>query len=536
MKLFTIAEMIAAESAANTAGHSYAAMMELAGHAVAQAIQARYPVADQLIFILVGPGNNGGDGLVAGRYLAQAGASVVCYLLQPRLASADANFAKISQTGATIIFAADDPERQQLHEQIANSNIIIDALLGTGVTRPIKGTFANLLSHVADGIAARNQQPISPNHPITQSLTPNFPPSHPPAKTAVIAVDCPSGLNCDTGALDPLAISADLTITFAGAKHGHFLFPAAAACGEVVVADIGIAPAIVADIPTNVATLTEVAALLPARALDGHKGTFGTALIVGGSADYLGAPILSARAALRTGCGLVALAVPRAVRQLAATHLPEATFPAMPDAETFSSAAIEPLSQQFARAAALLVGPGIGLDSAEFLTTLFAYPNLPPLVIDADALNYLAQQRKWWQHLPPNSILTPHPAEMGRLVGRDIRTEPRITLALTMAQSWGHIVVLKGAFTVIASPTGQASVIPIATPALAIAGSGDVLAGTIVSLLAQKLSPYDAARAAAYIHAAAGLHLAQTKGNRGHLASEIAETIPFICDYLDSVG
>lgn len=534
MKLFTVAQMIAAESAANAAGHSYASMMELAGRAVAHSIQSRYVVANKLILILVGPGNNGGDGLVAGRYLAEAGALVVYYLFKPRIAAADPNFAKVVQMGSEIILAVDDSNQAMLRSTLSNSDIIIDALLGTGVARPIKGTLADFLIQVTDGIKTRNQQLASLNQPPIQSLAPNFVRRKSPPKVALIAIDCPSGLNCDTGEIDSLALSADVTITFAGAKYGHFLFPGAAACGELVVADIGITPDIIAAMPVEVATQADIAGLLPIRALDGHKGTFGTALIVGGSADYLGAPILSARAALRMGCGLVALAVPRAVRQLAATHLPEVTFPAMPDGETFSVAAIEPLKKQITRAAALLVGPGLGLDSAEFLATLFTQPNLPPLVLDADALNYLAQQPAWWDTIPPNSILTPHPKEMARLVGRDIRHEQRITLAREMAQQWGHVVVLKGAFTVIASPTGQATIIPIATPALAIAGSGDVLAGAIVSLLAQKLSPYNAARAAAYIHAAAGLQLAQTKGNSGHLASEIAEIIQFIHHHLSS--
>ena len=522
MKLFTVAEMISAEKTANAQGHSYASMMELAGKGVADAIQAHTSVDKKSVLVLIGPGNNGGDGLVAARYLAQTGADVTCYLFKPRNPTEDDNLI-LAQTHNVRILQSNETDR--LHKRLATTDILIDALLGTGVIRPISGKLADLLLAISHQLSAISAPPslVSLSPPLLASLT---------SSRLKVAVDCPSGLNCDTGAIDPLALSADLTVTFAGPKHGHFAFPGAASCGNLVVVDIGIDPATTTEIAVDVATAEAVAMSLPKRPLDGHKGTFGTALVVGGCAQYLGAPILSAIAAYRSGVGVVALAVPRALRELAATHLPEATFPIVADETHFGADSLVGLEQWLERSAALLVGPGLGDDSAEFFQALFSRSTLPPLVIDADALNYLAQQENWWTQLPQHSILTPHPGEMNRLVGRDIRAENRIVLAQTMAQKWQQIVLLKGAFTVAAHPNGRATVIPIATPALAVAGSGDVLAGTIVSLLAQKMLPYEAAVAGAYCHALAGQQLAERNGSSGTLASEIAHQLPQVMQQL----
>ncbi len=496
MKVFSVAEIVSAEKAANANNHPYATMMELAGRGVAEAIRTRYNTTAKSVLVLCGPGNNGGDGLVAAHYLAKAGATVAVYT--HNVPGNDKNLARVRQGRIAIL-----TDKAALFDRLEQAELIVDALLGTGVSRPISGMFATILDMVK-----------------MHSVAP------------VVAVDCPSGLNCDTGAIDPHALSAELTVTFAGPKQGHYLFPGCLACGDLITIDIGIDPTHEKDAVVDLATDQSTATLLPDRPRDGHKGTFGTTLIVGGSADYLGAPVLSARAALRIGSGLVGLAVPQALRQLGAIHLPEATFPKMPDVETLSVDSVRPIADRFARTHALLVGPGLGRDSDDFLHTLFAQSNLPPLVVDADGLNYLAQQPDWWRLLPPNTILTPHPAEMGRLVGRDIRSEQRFELACMMAQRWGHVVVLKGAYTVVASPAGPATLIPIATPALAVAGSGDVLAGAIAGLLAQRLTPYAAAVAGAYVHAAAGQRLAEAGGNSGHLASEIAEALQPSCHRL----
>ncbi len=525
IKIFTVAEMVAAEKASDAAGNSYDQMMETAGRSVAKAIIERYPVEGKNILVLVGPGNNGGDCLVAGRYLAQAGADVAFYLYRPRDPEKDRNFAQIQQRGLFVIEAGFDQRYRALRTRLNMTDLIIDALLGTGVTRPIGGELARLMKQVKSAVNNRkataapgNEPLISPAHPFTPS------PAHPFA-LPIVAVDCPSGLNCDTGVLDALAIPADLTVTFAGPKRGHFIFPGAAACGELVVADIGIStdlPA-VAAVNLELATAEFARTHLPKRPLHGHKGTFGAALIAAGSGHYWGAPMLAGRAAYRVGAGLVALAVPGKIRATVAGRLPEATYPPIPDEDTLGAASFQSLHKTV-KAKALLVGPG--LDKAMgFMEALLAAGQLPPLVIDADGLNLLAQIPDWPQKLPPRTILTPHPGEMARLMGvplAELKQLDRVAVAQEQAARWGHIVLLKGAYTVVAEPGGQAHILPFANPALGAAGSGDVLAGVIVGLLAQRVEGYEAAVLGGYWHAAAA---ELYPGDSGLLAGELADLL-----------
>ena len=528
-KIFTVAEMVAAEKASDAAGNSYDQMMETAGRSVAEAIIQRYPVEGKNILVLVGPGNNGGDGLVAGRYLAQAGADVAFYLYKSRDPQHDHNFAQIQQMDLFVIQAEFDQRYRVLRTRLNITDLIIDSLLGTGVTRPIGGQLAALMKQVGAAVAGRGEGVkgsrgdllVSPAHPFTRL------PIHPHTPTIpVVAVDCPSGLNCDTGELDTLALPAELTVTFAGPKRGHFIFPGAAACGELVMADIGIATDLpeVAAVKVELATAVYAQTYLPQRPQDGHKGTFGTALIAAGSGHYWGAPMLAGRAAYRVGAGLVALAVPQKIRATVAGNLPEATYPPVPDVDVFSAASLSFL-QETVSAKAMLVGPGLD-DAREFMLALLAAENLPPLVVDADGLNLLAPLPDWWQKLPPRTILTPHPGEMARLMGislAELKQRDRVALAQEQAAKWGHIVLLKGAYTVVAEPNGRTHILPFANPALGAAGSGDVLAGVIVGLLAQGLEPNEAAVVGGYLHAAAA---ELYPGDTGLLASELADLLP----------
>lgn len=530
LKIFTVAEMVAAEKAADASGvTSYAQMMETAGKAVAEAILARYPVAGRNVLILVGPGNNGGDGLVAGRYLAQAGANVVCYLYKARDPRQDDNYLQLLTLGLLIIEAADDPDHTHLRAQLGRTDLLIDALLGTGVARPISGGLADLLQAVAHALPIRRAalSRITNLTNLTHPLSPAPPLPRPPAPLLpLVAVDCPSGLNCDTGALDPLALPADLTVTFAGPKRGHFIFPGAVACGELVVADIAIPPDLpeVAEIALQVMTAEDARGMLPKRPLDGHKGTFGTAVIAAGSHHYWGAPGLAARAAYRVGAGLVALAVPEAIRPTIAGQLPEATYPPLPDRHLFGPDSLPYLLAANGRA--LLVGPGLDQAAAFMAALLAARDSLPPLVLDADALNLLARMEDWPGLLPAGSILTPHPGEMARLMGvslAELKEMDRVALAQAQAQAWGQVVLLKGAYTVVAAPNGRCTLIPFANPALAVGGSGDVLGGVIVGLLAQGMEPYEAACLGAYLHGAATAVYGRPSGL---LMGELADLLP----------
>ncbi|MEP7137407.1 MAG: NAD(P)H-hydrate dehydratase, partial [Chloroflexota bacterium] len=381
----------------------------------------------------------------------------------------------------------------------------------------------------------------------------------------VIAVDCPSGVDCDSGEAADETIPADITVTMAAVKQGLLILPAYEYVGDLQVVDIGLPDdlASLKDIHTNVAEDGLVYALLPDRALDAHKGTFGTALIVAGSASYTGAAVLAGEAAYRSGAGLVTLAVPANLHTALAGQIPEATWALLPqEMGAISANAAEMLAKKFERATALLIGPGIGTEETtkQFIENVitgkfaqkkstarigFIYEEnkteekngtLPPLVIDADGLNLLAKIKDWHTALPTQSILTPHPGEFSTLTGlsKDEIQENRQALASKYAQEWGHIVVLKGAFTVIASPDGRVTIIPVASPALARAGSGDVLAGLIVGLRAQGLDAFDAAVAGAWIHAQAGLYAADDMGTTASvMASDISNSIPDVLSDLE---
>ena len=555
VKVFTVEQMTAAERATDAAastdeassmnevastdeattpgvvGVTYAQMMEAAGASVARAIVERYPVEGRQVLVLVGPGNNGGDGLVAGRYLAEAGADVSFYLFQERDPEEDENFARIQEMGLFHVNAAFDQRYRVLRLRLSTVDILIDALLGTGVDRPIEGEMARLLRQVRAGLDERVAEAAQAAEPPLLDPTRIAPPAVVRALPRIVAVDVPSGLHSDSGKLDPLTIAADLTVTFAGPKRGHFTFPGAGAVGALVVADIGIPadlPA-VEEIAVELATSLMALALLPERTKDGHKGTFGKVLIAAGSDHYWGAPALCAHGAYRTGAGLVAVATPRAVRPVVAGQLPEATYPPVPAAETMGAESAQALLDDMEGYDSLLFGPGLG-EAPAFVETLLAEAGrLPPLLVDADGLNTLAGMERWAERLPANTVLTPHPGEMARLVGvelAELEERDRVALAREKAAEWGHVVLLKGAYTVVAAPDGRAIIQPFANPLLATAGAGDVLSGIIGALLGQGLAPFAAAVLGGYLHGAAGELAREVWGDAGILAHEIADWVP----------
>ena len=526
MFIVTAAQMKKAEDAANALGHSYEAMMELAGQAVAEAIAAEFDPAGRHVAVLVGPGNNGGDGLVAARHLADLGATVSLYIWRRTNLEQDPNWLRLEPYQLPAFFYAADEAGQRLAQLLEQSAIVVDALLGTGVSRPIRGDLAALLTQAGTIIEHRRAGELPT---LLDPLDPADPTEGGPA---IVAVDIASGLYSDTGAVDPLTLPADLTVTFAAPKRGHVLFPGAAYVGQLVIADIGIA----VDEPAGpqLATWPLIASLLPDRPLFGHKGTFGKALLVAGCSFYTGAPALSGRAAYRVGAGLVTLAVPEPIQAMVATNLTEATYLPLPhQAGAIDPAAVQPVLAQLGGYSAMLVGPGLSQaePTGQFLDHLLAglaEQDAPPLIFDADALNILAQRPAWWTRLPPDSVLTPHPGEMSRLTGLSIAEleAGRLEVVSEMAQTWRQTVVFKGAFTVVAASSGAVMVMPFANPALATAGSGDVLAGCIAGLLAQGLSPFEAAVVGAYLHGLAGELARDRLWQAGVMAGDLAELIP----------
>jgi len=513
MKLVTVDQMRRIEAASDAQGHTYAQMMERAGQAVARVIQTQLDVRGTRILILVGPGNNGGDGLVAARHLHDAGATIMVYLLKPR---EDEHVAALLARDVPLVVGPDD----RLIPWLADCEVIVDALLGTGTARPISGHLADLLNQMTLTQSTRRPaQPelCDPAWPIASSPTP-----------LIVAVDGPTGLNYDTGAIDPLTVPANISVTFAYPKMGHTRFPGAAVCGELIVADIGTDPQLAADIDRELAEPTLIRSLLPARPRSAHKGTFGKVLIVSGSTLYTGAPILAAEAAYRAGAGLVTLATPRAIHSIMASKINEATFLPLPDREgAISEEAAPIILEKLTDYTVALIGPGLTVEARGFMEQMLDRVG-GPLVFDADALNILAQIDHWWTRVPPQAILTPHPGEMARLTKLSLKEigADRESLAIEYAQQWGHVVVLKGAFTVIAASDGRSILLPFANPALATAGSGDVLAGTIAAMRAQGLDAFEAAICGSYLHGTAGEIARREIGLAGVLAGDLLARLP----------
>jgi ADP-dependent NAD(P)H-hydrate dehydratase / NAD(P)H-hydrate epimerase len=485
-KLVTVDEMRRLEAEANALGVSYAAMMDDAGQAVAEAVLAKATAAETTAVILLGKGNNGGDGLVCARYLHDAGVIVKVYGLQPP-DEADFKVVALRARQVFMVDAENDMQSRVLKHLLNGATVVIDAVFGTGVRLPLEGKAAQLLGQAKRILETRETKPLR------------------------VAVDVPSGIDSDSGQVDANTLKADITVTFGAAKVGQYQFPAADYLGELRVALIGwpeTMPGLKA-INFEVAGEAQVRAWLPKRTRESHKYTYGRLAVVAGSRNYVGAAYLVGAAATRSGAGLVTMAVAEPVQALLASQLIEATWLPLPHTNGFiAEGAADLLKAIAAKSDALVIGPGLGAEdeTKAFLSELLGLLGDTKVLVDADGLRLLAQINDWHKRLPAMSVLTPHPGEMQALTGLDTGTiqKDRLGVARRYAAEWGHVVLLKGAFTIIAAPDGRAVLEPFATPALAKAGSGDVLSGIIGSLLAQGLGPFEAAVAGAFIHGRSG--------------------------------
>lgn len=510
MKIVTTDEMRELERGAAEIGLPPEVLMESAGLAIAQEVSGWLgSAARRQILLLVGPGNNGGDGLVAARHLHDWGARVHVYLCTERRGD-DPNYMIVRQRGITCTIASEDQDLANLGSILSSSDVVIDALFGTGKLRPLEGTFKEVLTRVRE---AKEKRP----------------------GLKVIAVDLPSGLDADTGATDPSCVAADLTITLGYPKIGLFSFPGRDLVGQLVIADIGIPPHLGQDIVTELITEDYVVAMLPQRPRSAHKGTFGRVLVCAGSLHYIGAAYLACEGAIRVGAGLVTLAVARSLQPILATKLTEVTYLPLPESEPgfIDSEASKVLHEWLADYDVLLMGCGLSQHPQVMDFIRNSLLNMPPslspaLVLDADVLNTLAQTPGWWQRLSQDAILTPHPGEMARLSGltiEEIRRD-RLKVARDETALWGKTVVLKGAHTIVASPDGEAKISFVANPGLASAGTGDVLSGVIAGLIAQGLSPFAAASCGVYLHGAAGEMVRAELGDAGMVASDLLLALP----------
>jgi|CXWL01.1.fsa_nt_gi NAD(P)H-hydrate epimerase len=507
MKLCTSAQMRALEAAAVNAGRSLDDLMEQAGLAVAQEVWLSLGVvAERRVLVLVGPGNNGGDGLVAARHLADWDADICVYLLKQR--EGDKNLHLLAERGVTMFTAEDDANFAHLQEALDGAEVVVDALLGIGTSLPIEGSLAEILRRLRE----RTESARGPR---------------------VIAVDLPTGVDADTGIADPLAVTADLTVTFGVAKVGLYTLPGSEHAGRVEVVDIGLPKDAERDLPVELLTTAWVRDRLPKRPKSANKGTFGKVLVVAGSQSYVGAVRLTAEASYRAGAGLVTVATTAAVQSMIASSLPEATWlPLLEEDGAIASGTTAILLGAASGYDVVVLGPGLsrrGAVDAVVPALLRELPaNVVGAVVDADALNALAAQPGWHEGARSPLILTPHPGEMARLLESSVEAVQgnRLKTAVDAAAKFGQTIVLKGAHTIVAAPDGRVAISPHASPLLAVAGTGDVLAGTIGGLLAQGMDPFDAAACGVFVHGFAAEELGEELGDRGLLASGLLPAIP----------
>lgn len=486
-------------------------LMERAGEAVAEAVFGMSFDHPGPVLVLCGKGNNGGDGLVAARLLHEAGNEVRVILpFSQESLSLDAQlmYQRATERGVVIAPTVSD-------EELGGAGIVIDALLGTGVTGPVGGAMEQLIVRTNQLRGGRG----------------------------VLAVDIPSGLNADTGKMDGPSIRAEVTVTMALPKPCLVLYPGAQQAGQWTVADIGFPPELVESIPgiAEIIERKQAASWIPKRPPNAYKSMVGTALIVAGSFGMTGAAAMASTSAYRTGVGLVRLALPASLVPVLNAALTEVVFRPVPEtrAGTLNFAAVKSLLPEVSDVQAALIGPGLSRNGAtEHAVRHFVQHWSGPLVVDADALTAMAGHDEIWHARTAPTIITPHPGEMSRLLGKPVADleDDRIGAAKEAAKRFNAITVFKGAPTVIASPKGEAVVNPTGNAGLAVAGTGDVLAGSIVALLAQGVSALHAAVLATYVGGLAAEAITADLGIHGMTALDLIDGIPYALKSLQDNG
>ena len=478
-------------------------LMENAGRSCVDALEEALEDLDGLVVAVVcGKGNNGGDGFVIARNLLNRGAEVRCALLGRKAdlkGDAATNAGALASTEVPIEEIADPDE---LLPMLLDADVVVDAVFGTGLDRAPEGLQADAIRLVND------------------------------CEAFVLSVDVPSGVSADTGeAFDP-SVDADLTVSMALPKYGHLLHPGRARCGEVEVADIGIPERAMLDGgDTWLLDDKRVYDALPERPEHGHKGTFGTCIVMAGARGYTGAACLAARSAVRAGAGLVKLAVPAGCCPVVESHVLEPVKVPLPETEagTLSQEALGSLLEIGADAGAFAIGPGITTDPDTAALVCSLLPELDrPFVLDADGINCLSGSLDVLKKLRAPAILTPHPGELARLTGGETArvNADRIETARSFTREHGIFLVLKGAPTVVASPEGIVYVNPTGNSGLGSGGTGDVLTGLIAGLLAQGAPPLDAACAGVFLHGRAADLAIEDLTEYSLCASDVLEAIP----------
>lgn len=479
-------------------------LMENAARGAVQVILREFPQA-RTMAVYCGKGNNGGDGLAMARYFQNSGLLPRVFLAGRRedLRGDAAHQLLLAERSGISITELTDPEAVLAGDR---PDLVVDALLGTGLENEVRGLFRELIERI-------NALPAPK-----------------------VAVDIPSGLSSDTGQPLGMCIQADVTVTFGLPKIGQVFFPGSRFVGRLFVVDIGIPPHLW-PLPSERVELLEaskLAPVLPQRSPEGHKGTYGHIFLLAGSRGKTGAAALAGLGALRAGAGLVTLGIPESLNAIMEIKLTEAMTEPLPEGEAghLGLPALDKVLAVLEGKKGLAIGPGLSTTegTGALVSAIIQSQSVKnlPLVIDADGLNILAESKEILPLLAGRTILTPHPGEMARLIGQsvpDIQAQ-RIRSAREFSQKLGVIVVLKGARTLIAAPDGRVYLNPVAHSVLAAGGTGDVLTGLIIGFVSQGLSLIDSACLGVFLHGQAGLWLAKEKGGQGVLASELLDIIP----------
>jgi ADP-dependent NAD(P)H-hydrate dehydratase / NAD(P)H-hydrate epimerase len=479
-------------------------LMENAARGAVQVILREFPRA-RTIAVFCGKGNNGGDGLAMARYFQNSGLCPRVFLAGRRadLKGEAAHQLLLAEKSGVSVTELTEPGTALGAER---PDLIVDALLGTGLENEVRGLFRDLIQQI-------NALDI------------------PKA-----AVDIPSGLSSDTGQPLGVCIQADATITFGLPKIGQLLFPGSRFVGRLFVVDIGIPPFLWPAKAERVELLEAplLAPFLPRRSSEGHKGTYGHVLLLAGSKGKTGAAAMACLGALRAGAGLVTLGIPESLNAIMEIKLTEAMSEPLPEGDPghLGLPALERVLSLLEGKRGLAIGPGLSTAQGTRDLVRAVIENQGtrelPLIIDADGLNILAESRDLLPLLAGRAILTPHPGEMARLTGESVRDiqARRVRTAREFSRQYGVITVLKGARTLIADPEGTVFVNPAAHSVLAAGGTGDVLTGLITGFVSQGLSLIHSACLGVFLHGQAGLRQAKEKGGQGILASELLDVIP----------
>lgn len=482
------------------------ALMENAGLRIFQSLKNIYTdLRSKKIIIFSGSGNNGGDGFVVARHLYNYGVKMKVFLLTPFnkiKGEAGKNLNIIDKMGVELI-ELEVEKLEEIKGTIQNSDLIIDAILGTGLHGRVTGLKAKIIDLI--NVAGKE----------------------------TVAIDIPSGLDADTGKIEGPCTKASHTITLALPKIGLLLFPGASYTGKVTVVDIGIPGYLLKNkkLKTNMATKEIIKSLLPFRTIYAHKGSFGKVLILAGSVGMTGAAYLASEATMRSGTGIVVLGIPRSLNPIMEVKLTEVmTLPlAETEKQSLGEDAKETILKLMKDFSVLGIGPGISrqLETQRLVRKIIEKSTIP-LVVDADAIYALHEDTNILKKAEVPLIITPHPGEMAKLINKDIDyiLDNQLDITREIAQKYGIVVVLKGARTIIANKEGEVYINVGDNSGMATGGSGDLLTGIICSLIAQGTDNFSAAITGVYIHSLAGNLARDIKGERGMIAGDILSQVP----------